>query len=81
MPNNNGQPAKQKTPAAPRHAPIESQALTQAFSGPIPPPAVLAEYDSRFPGFAERIMSMAEREAATRHELLSMPFPSARMMA
>ena len=69
MPNNNGQSVRQKPPVSPRHASVESHALTQAFSGPIPPPAVLAEYDSRFPGFAERIMSMAEREAETRHEL------------
>lgn len=46
-----------------------TQVKTQSFSGPIPPPSVLADYEDRFPGFAERILSMAEREAQTRHLL------------
>lgn len=36
--------------------------VTQQFSGPIPPPAVLQEYEVVSPGFAERIVAMAENE-------------------
>jgi uncharacterized membrane protein len=38
----------------------------QQFSGPIPPPDTLAQYDVIVPGLAERIMKMAENEAASR---------------
>ncbi|GHT15760.1 hypothetical protein AGMMS4956_16450 [Bacteroidia bacterium] len=36
-------------------------------SGPIPAPDVLAKYDVIIPGAAERILRMAEKEAAVRH--------------
>jgi uncharacterized membrane protein len=39
------------------------------FAGPLPPPGVLKEYDSVQPGFAERIVAMAEREQSHRHGL------------
>lgn len=39
------------------------------FSGPLPSPDVLRDYDTIQPGFAERIFSMAEREQGTRHKL------------
>ncbi|MYE05655.1 MAG: DUF2335 domain-containing protein [Chloroflexi bacterium] len=38
------------------------------FSGPIPPPALLREYDDIDPSFAARIIAMAERQQATNHE-------------
>ena len=38
----------------------------QQFSGPIPPPEALKQYDVVVPGLAERIMKMAENEAASR---------------
>ena len=38
------------------------------FSGPLPPPNTLAEYDRRIPGAAERILRMAESEQARRHQ-------------
>ena len=41
---------------------------TQSFSGPIPHPSDFAEYERVLPGTAERILSMAERESAFRHE-------------
>ena len=37
--------------------------------GPLPPPAVFKAYEEALPGAAERILSMAEREASQRHEL------------
>lgn len=41
----------------------------QSFSGPIPPPALLEGYESILPGAAERILVLAESEAAHRREL------------
>ena len=32
------------------------------FSGPVPPPEILAQYDQVLPGAADRILQMAERE-------------------
>lgn len=37
------------------------------FSGPLPPPEILIKYNDAVPDAAERILSMAEREAAHRH--------------
>lgn len=39
------------------------------FRGPLPPPEVLAEYETTLPGAADRILAMAERQAAHRQEL------------
>jgi uncharacterized membrane protein len=39
---------------------------TQAYQGPIPDPDSLARYEQIQPGFAERIMRMAEEEAIHR---------------
>ena len=40
----------------------------QAFSGPLPPPLAVREYDDIIPGGAERILVMAEKEQSHRHE-------------
>ncbi|HEV2105647.1 MAG TPA: DUF2335 domain-containing protein [Candidatus Eisenbacteria bacterium] len=40
-----------------------------AFSGPLPPPAALQRYDAIIPDGAERIMRMAELQAAHRRAL------------
>ncbi|HDY7993147.1 TPA: DUF2335 domain-containing protein [Vibrio vulnificus] len=45
------------------------QAISQQYSGPLPPPSMLEGYDRVQYGFAERIVSMAEREQAHRHQL------------
>jgi uncharacterized membrane protein len=49
---------------------IEPQ-ITQVatFSGPLPHPASLKEYDNVLPGLAERIVVMAEAEARHRHDM------------
>jgi uncharacterized membrane protein len=39
------------------------------YAGPIPPPAMLKEYDSILPGLADRIMRMAEQEAEHRRNV------------
>ena len=46
-----------------------TQKTSQAYSGPLPPPSMLADYDQIKQGFAERIFSMAENEQKHRHEL------------
>lgn len=51
------------------------KAVSQQFSGPIPPPHILGDYDKVQTGFAERIIAMAEKEQAHRqgieHQALS----------
>lgn len=39
------------------------------FQGPIPPPEILSKYDLVQPGFAERIVKMAEAEQQHRHTI------------
>jgi uncharacterized membrane protein len=41
----------------------------QGFSGPLPPPQMLVQYNQAFPGCAERIVAMAERQATHRQDL------------
>ena len=46
-----------------------SAVSSQTFKGPLPPPEMLARYNQLCPGFAERILQLAEREAENRHTL------------
>lgn len=71
--NDSGLPAE-NTPEVPQE-PNENQSeggkvvatlTSQAMSGPLPPPALLNQYDQIVPGSAERILQMAEREQAHR---------------
>ena len=48
---------------------LPSQVEVHAFSGPLPPPSVLAGYDQIKPGLADRIVRMAEEQSAHRREL------------
>jgi uncharacterized membrane protein len=41
----------------------------QTFSGPLPPPEILTKYNEAIPNGAERIMAMAERQAAHRQNI------------
>jgi uncharacterized membrane protein len=43
----------------------------EAYSGPLPHPELLAEYERILPGAADRILSMAERQQGHRHDLES----------
>lgn len=54
---------------APQQPKVNQQIVTQTFSGPLPPPKLLEEYNMILPGAAERILSMAEAEAKHRHEM------------
>jgi uncharacterized membrane protein len=44
-------------------------ATAKAFSGPIPPPGVLAKYEQALPGLADRLVTIAERESEHRRAL------------
>lgn len=39
------------------------------YSGPLPPPQMLAEFDKVHPGTAERIITLTEKEQAHRHRM------------
>ncbi len=41
----------------------------QFYSGPIPPPQMMAEYEKALPGAADRIIKMAEKQEEHRHYL------------
>jgi uncharacterized membrane protein len=40
-----------------------------SFMGPIPPPGMLAEYNNVIPNGADRVIKMAEKEQAHRHNI------------
>jgi uncharacterized membrane protein len=40
-----------------------------SYTGPIPPPGMLVKYNEAFPGAAERIVAMAERQSAHRENM------------
>ena len=42
---------------------------SQSFSGPLPPPELLGRYKSMCPGSADRIITLAEREAEHRRSI------------
>lgn len=48
---------------------IEMKASRSAYSGPLPPPELLKQYDDILPGSAERIMKAFESESGHRHEM------------
>jgi len=43
------------------------QQVSQSFQGPMPPPALLGQYEQIVPGAAERILQIAEAEVRHRH--------------
>jgi len=53
------------------HTQVTQHIETRHFEGPLPPPDVLEKYEAVTPGFAERIVKMAEAEQAHRHTLES----------
>lgn len=50
---------------------IHSVVRAASFSGPLPPPEILAGYDKVLPGAADRIIKMAEKQAQHRQGLES----------
>ena len=43
------------------------QVRASSFSGPLPPPEIVARYNDAVPNGAERVFAMAEREQRARH--------------
>jgi uncharacterized membrane protein len=58
------------TPTAKRNVRSEFSA-SYHWSAPLPPPDVLARYNEAFPGCAERIVAMAEKQSAHRQNIES----------
>lgn len=45
------------------------QAIKEEFSGPIPHPDIIEKYEQILPGAADRIISMAEKQASHRQDM------------
>jgi len=45
----------------------KSTTITRKYSGPLPPPEILAEYEELLPGASQRVFEHMEREQAHRH--------------
>lgn len=51
------------------NSPITLMKIEASFSGPLPPPSLLAKYSEIIPNGAERIMAMAEKQGDHREKL------------
>lgn len=51
---------------APKSGNGSNEVISASWSGPLPPPSTLADFEHIIPGSAERILGMAEREQAHR---------------
>lgn len=60
---------RKQTPAPSNQQKQQAIATLQSFSGPLPHSGLLKNYDEIIPGAAERILSMAEAEAAHQHDI------------
>jgi Predicted membrane protein (DUF2335) len=45
---------------------LEMISQSMSYSGPLPPPFMMQQYDDTLPGLADRIMKMAENEQGLR---------------
>jgi len=62
------QPGQPLPPGQPGQV-VSVQQTVQGFTGPIPPPQVLAGYEAVLPGLANRIVAMAEQQSFHRQDL------------
>ena len=62
---------EKRGPVVHRAAVVEMEITGEHFSGPIPPPKLLAEYEKIVPGSGDRIIRMAEHQMAHRHQMES----------
>jgi uncharacterized membrane protein len=62
-------PAQHSPQSPPSHTIQKHSVAVQQYSGPLPPPEALAQYNEVLPGAAERIMAMAERQSSHRQGL------------
>lgn len=56
-------------PTNPQGELVSFEVRAEAFSGPLPPPAMLSDYNNLVPRGAERILAMAEKQQDHRHEI------------
>jgi len=64
MPNNNNVSNNE----AEKQGNIISMEMRSSFSGPLPPPQILADYERTMPGAADRIFKLAEAEQRADHK-------------
>ena len=57
---NNPDTVSQQHPHSVQH--MDQHQVTQQWSGPLPPPAALEQFNQIIPGSAERILAMVEKE-------------------
>lgn len=67
-PNPAPEPAPETHDSELRPTPVASVAAT-SWSGPLPAPADLRQYDATLPGAANRIMQLAEQQQSHRHSI------------
>lgn len=67
-PSRRDAPQAGDTNSAQQHALVQQMEL-ESFSGPLPPPQVLQEYENILPGLADRIVRMTEIQSAHRQDL------------
>lgn len=48
---------------------MQALSISEQYSGPIPHPRIIEGYEKIIPGAADRILTMAEKEAEHRHEM------------
>src|SRR3954447_14674500 len=65
-----GVPERREAQAVQGDQPGDAQGMVMGrWSGPLPPPAALEQFERASPGAADRILTMAEQEEKHRHEL------------
>ena len=47
---------------------VQSSAMAAAYSGPLPPPEWLRQYEQVLPGVADRMMALVESEVSKQHD-------------
>lgn len=63
------QPARDVLPATPRASGVQHHRMELSYKAPLPPPAILREYDEIYPGAAQLIFEAFERQSKHRQEL------------
>lgn len=53
----------------PRGLVVQQEIQASAFSGPLPPPEAMAQYEAILPGFTDRVLTNFEKQSAHRMEL------------
>ena len=71
--NPESQPAtRQADFVAPEQQPTQAIVMSESWSGPFPPPAVIEKYEDMVPGAADRILKMTENQTAHRIQMEKM---------